>query len=563
MSTFTDQLQQMGIVPDQQPAQPAPGGNWRADLDRLGPAPSGGDGSFLDQLNQLGIKPQPSPMTSDWQRDLDRLGPAPAATPPSPAPVTPQQPAPDTDWSALPSHILPSAGQFIGNVAHAVAHPVASLENVADIGMGALQMLGVQGGDEYKPYAQAFGKMLSDRYGSVDAVRQTMINDPVGFAADASALFGGAGLAARSAGMAGAADVASQAARLTNPLTAAAVPLRLAGRGAAEVIGVGTGTGARPLEEAAAAGFEGGSRAKAFRGAITGRDPMEAPVEDAQRAIDHLVSDQKSKYMQDMAELGLNTKQLSLADTYQAVQGSKYIGGFGQTMSANPVTQATWNAVDSMVQQWALDGARNPTYLTPIGLDGLKRQIGKLGPYSGESGAIITQVQKAIRGTISREAPEYIPYMQKFEEAQRLIDQLRKTFSMPAVERKINMDTALRKLQSLMRDNVNTSYGYRGKLAEYLTDEAPDLTARLAGQALNPIMARGLSRLAMQLGTEAGAAMLGIGGLSGGALGMAALAPFMSPRLMGNAAYRLGQMGRAGAYGPAAFQFGRADQGVQ
>jgi hypothetical protein len=128
---------------------------------------------------------------------------------------------------------------------------------------------------------------------------------------------------------------------------------------------------------------------------------------------------------------------------------------------------------------------------------------------------------------------------------------------MPAVERKINMDTALRKLQSLMRDNVNTSYGYRGKLAEYLTDEAPDLTARLAGQALNPIMARGLSRLAMQLGTEAGAAMLGIGGLSGGALGMAALAPFMSPRLMGNLSYRLGQAGRLGQFGPAAFQFGR------
>jgi hypothetical protein len=152
--------------------------------------------------------------------------------------------------------------------------------------------------------------------------------------------------------------------------------------------------------------------------------------------------------------------------------------------------------------------------------------------------------------------------MQRFEEAQRLIDQLRKTFSLPMVERKVNMDTALRKLQSLMRDNVNTSYGYRGKLAEYLADEAPDLTARLAGQALNPMMARGLSRFAGQIGLEAAAALVGVGGMSGGALGLAALAPFMSPRFSGNLAYRLGQAGRLGQFGPAAFQFGRADETV-
>jgi hypothetical protein len=33
-------------------------------------------------------------------------------------------------------------------------------------------------------------------------------------------------------------------------------------------------------------------------------------------------------------------------------------------------------------------------------------------------------------------------------------------------ESKARVDTTLRKLQSVLRDNVNTSYGYRGELAK-------------------------------------------------------------------------------------------------
>jgi hypothetical protein len=553
---------------------PAGGGAWQHDLDQFATKPSGGS-NFQADLDKLGGGPrQPNPMTDDFQRDLDRLGapqgnfqrdfdalgikPVAAATAPAAAPSAP----PDTEWSALPSHILPSAGQFLGNIGHALLHPIQTAETVGDIGLGALEKLGISPTTGHEQYAQAFGQMLADRYGGLDRIKETAINDPVGLAADLSAVFGGAGALARGAGMAGAADVAATASRLANPLSAAGVPLRVAGRGASEIIGGLTHTGGRPLQEAAAAGYEGGSTARAFREQITGRGPMEAPVTDVERALDNLVADQKSKYAQDMQRLGLNRRQLSLADTFQAVQNSKYLGGFGTTMSANPITQTTWNAVNDTVQQWALKGAQDPSYMTPIGLDGLKRQIGKLGPHTGESGAIIAQVQKALRSTITQGAPEYIGYMQTFERASDIIGELRKTFSIPVGSRGPAVDTQLRKLQSILRDNVNTSYGYRAKLAEYLTDEAPDLMARLAGQALQPWAPRGLGKLAFSLGAEAAAALLGTGTLSGGTLGLAALAPFMSPRLMGNAAYRLGQTGRLGQYAPYAFQAGRADEAM-
>jgi hypothetical protein len=38
---------------------------------------------------------------------------------------------------------LPSAASFAGNIGHALAHPIQSAQNVADIGMGALELAGL------------------------------------------------------------------------------------------------------------------------------------------------------------------------------------------------------------------------------------------------------------------------------------------------------------------------------------------------------------------------------------------------------------------------------------
>jgi hypothetical protein len=409
--------------------------------------------------------------------------------------------------------------------------------------------------------------MMADRYGGLENMKRTAINDPVGMAADVSAIFGGTGALARGAGMAGAADVAAQAARLTNPLTAAGLPLKYAGKGAAQVIGAfGTHTGARPLEEAAQAGYEGGSKAQAFLGQLTQREPMEAPVADLQRGIDNLTKDQKGKYFKAMQEMAQKTGprwQLPFNNIDQALSDTRLLGGVLAQPSAAKATTATWDRINEYVQNFKLLAQQDPMYSTPIGFDGLKRQIGKLGDPVGstEQSAIINKVQDAIRKTITGQVPEYAGYMKKFEDAQRIIDDLRRTFSLGYTQRGY-ADTQLRKLQSILRDNVNTSYGHRAKLAEYLVDNgAPDLLARLAGQALSPMTPRGFGKLAGSIGIEL-AAILGIGtgaGLGPVAAG-AALAPFMSPYLMGRTAYGLGRAARFGQYGPAAFQFGRAGE---
>ena len=51
---------------------------------------------------------------------------------------------------------------------------------------------------------------------------------------------------------------------------------------------------------------------------------------------------------------------------------------------------------------------------------------------------------------------------------QTIIDEINKTLS---TRQGATVDTSLRKLQSVMRNNVNTNYGYRQRLAQKLADK--------------------------------------------------------------------------------------------
>jgi hypothetical protein len=553
MSAFTDQLQQLGITPDQQPAQPAPSGsNWQADLAAIGPKPAPSGGSFLDQLNALGIKP-------------DTSAPAPALA--APAPAAPQQP--DTDWSALPSHILPSAASFAGNIGHALLHPIQTAETVGDIGLGALEKLGISPTSGHEDYANAFGQMLADRYGGLDRIKQTAINDPVGLAADLSAIFSGGGALARGVGAAGAADVASRAAQLTNPLAPVGAAARLAGRGAAELVGgLGTHTGAEPLIEAAKAGYSGGEQARDFLANLKGNEPLEQTVEAMRTARDNIRAKRGSIYRQGMAEVGLDQTPLSFGDIDAAmtdIQNSMVLHK-GVARRIDDPLLGLYNKLQNQIGYWKATGLN-----TPEDFDVLKQTIGDIRDgyqFGTPEKRMTSQLYGAIRQTIIDQVPAYGRVMEGYQQASDLLNELEKTFSLPLDQRRTAIDTTLRKIQSVLRNNVNTSFGRRRELAQYFIDNgAPTLLAKIAGQSLNSWTARGLGKL----GTELGLAIVGgLGGvatgtLSGGILSGAAMLPFMSPRLTGNVAYRLGRAGRLGQYGVPLYQFGRADQtsGVQ
>lgn len=105
--------------------------------------------------------------------------------------------------SGFGTNLVNSGKDFASKIVTAVAHPYDTLHNAADVVAGGLNAIsGDQAGDtapdaiEADKKFHAFVGALKDRYGSLDALKNTIYKDPVGFAADAMTLAGGAAGAA-------------------------------------------------------------------------------------------------------------------------------------------------------------------------------------------------------------------------------------------------------------------------------------------------------------------------------------------------------------------------------
>jgi hypothetical protein len=163
----------------------------------------------------------------------------------------------DVPGEAL-ANVGTSAANFYKGLITAITNPVQTVSGVLDVGAGALQnllpkeLVDLVNQIDNKPEAakravdaaNAVGGMFKDRYGSVDALKNTLATDPVGAAADLSTLFtGGAAATARVAPTA--AKVLGTAATYTNPLApvtaAAGYGLALGAKGAGNVVDAITG----------------------------------------------------------------------------------------------------------------------------------------------------------------------------------------------------------------------------------------------------------------------------------------------------------------------------------
>ena len=121
--------------------------------------------------------------------------------------------------------------------------------------------------------------------------------------------------------------------------------------------------------------------------------------------------------------------------------------------------------------------------------------------------------------------------MKAYETAIELEQEMQKALSLG---KKASADTILRKLQSVMRNNVNANFGSRLNLVKEL-DDAGDylLLPKIAGQQMNTLTPRGLVPQA---------ALTGAVGQSALSLDPTAvlLAPLTSPRVVGEATRAVG-----------------------
>ena len=314
--------------------------------------------------------------TPDWAKDGAPDWAAPSGNMTGTVPV--KEP---TSWGSVASQAYknaPSSGaKFLSDMAQPFIHPVATATALKNIGQGALEKTGLISGDEHTQDLASVGHFLMNRYGSMEALKNTIATDPVGVAGDLSMLLtGGETAAARVPGVVGElARAAGTTGRLLDPVQAAASTAKLAGKVGAEGVGLMTGTGARPLETAASAGYEGGQAAQTFRQNMRGQVPMGDVVDEATNAVRQMRVQRGDAYRKGMADVGADKTVLDFSGLDKAMQAANAVKTYkGQSLS--PSTTAIRDQIAKTIDDWhGLDPAE---FHTAEGFDALKQKIGDI-----------------------------------------------------------------------------------------------------------------------------------------------------------------------------------------
>jgi hypothetical protein len=459
-----------------------------------------------------------------------------------------EEPATMTAGQVAGSAIMNLPGslyQLGADVVGAALSPIETAKTVLDLGAGALQEALPEGvvqaigeDPESRELARQVGQMYVDRYGSVEKAKRTFASDPAGFLGDVSTLFGVGG--ATVPGRVGAS--LSRAAAVTEP-TALAV------KGAAKVaskavpitagaLGVTTGVGDAPIREAFEAGREGGERGEMLTTQMRGQGDPLVVIDAAKQGLTQMRRSMMQRYRSQMQEVGKAQEPIRMRPIYDIAEAAMERATFGREITDANAARAI-AAVQDKVMQWAkLDPA---IYHTAEGIDALKRSVGaiidNIPMEQRNARAAVQSIYDQIRSEISAQAPIYSDAMKDYSQAAELITEIERTLSLNP---KATVDTQLRKLQSVMRDNVQTNYGQRTRLAEQLEmSGGVPFRAGLAGQALQPYAPRGAARFGVGPLTLQQAA-------SGNIPVAATMAAGSSPRLVGETAYRAGQVAGIG-----------------
>lgn len=466
-----------------------------------------------------------------------------------PGPRTEQQPPAPKPWSDLPGNILGSAGHFVKSLVQPILHPQDTVNALGAVTRGLeapqqpVKVTLPNGQTVFQPQAvpetpeqaaartapaNALGGYFSDRYGGPVNIRNTLIEDPVGAAADfATVLSGGAFLPGKAGQMAG------TVARVVDPVNAVVQAPKAAAKVVEPIVsnalGVTTGTGKESVRAAGRAGREGGDAAAAFTDSMRGNTPIEDVVSTAKAAVDQIRQERAQAYKAGMADLSKDATVLDFKPIEDALAKSTEVGAY-KGVVVNRSAGETVDKVSAIVNEWK--GLDPKEFHTPEGLDALKRTIGDLRD-STEAGTparvAADRVYNAVKGEIAKQAPEYAKTMEAYAKASDNLKEVTKTFSLGE---KATGDTAARKLLSATRNNAQTNYGQRVKLIDQLAEHEPTLPYQIAGQGMNALAPRGL---------VGRGGVMAAGGSAIANPGNVLLLPTFSPRIVGEGAYAAGR----------------------
>ena len=332
-------------------------------------------------------------------------------------------------------------------------------------------------------------------------------------------------------------EEAGTGAMIGGALPIAGAALKGAGKLAKTAIGGTTGVGEEALTQAFQAGKAGGKAAQDFTGAMRGTSNMDDVLQMAKQNLESMGQQKQAAYRQGMAGVKADKTVLNLSNVDQSVNDALGMATFKGQVKNEKAAQAL-SEIKGEIDNWkSLDPAQ---FHTPEGLDALKQKIGGILediPYEQKTArSAAGKVYDSLRKEISDQAPEYSKVMKGYSEASETIKEIERALSLG---QKASADTSMRKLQSLMRNNVNTNYGQRTQLADALRQAGgQDFMPALAGQALSTALPRGIQSAL----SGSGGAGLALTGNIPAAVGLGAVS---SPRLMGEAFYGAGKASSA------------------
>lgn len=451
-------------------------------------------------------------------------------------------------WSDV---ALQAAGNLPGSALHlaegvvdTIAHPIKTATAIKDVAVGGAanllpESIAPDATVDQRNVATHVADFYKDRYGSMQGFKRAVAEDPVGVLADVSTVAGmGGGALSKIPALTKAGEVVSVAGKAVDPVSLASRAGGafggFVGNRAADVLGMTTGAGSAAIKKAYEAGKLGGDKAEAFVRNLRGDADIADVVGDAKGALANMRKARGARYREGMEGIKADQSVLSYEPIVNATLDALDVSNF-HGKSINRSAAGVQQKIGELIDEW---GRSDPNvFHTAEGFDALKQTIGDIRDSTEArtpSRVVADRVYNAVKNQIVEQAPDYANVMKDYEQASRLTNEIERALSLGE---KASADTAVRKLQSLTRNNVSTNYGNRMKLADELEQSgSPNLMTKLSGQALNSWTPRGL-----QGATGGGATIYGL--TTGNPAVIAAL-PFTSPRLMGEASHLAGKTAR-------------------
>lgn len=467
----------------------------------------------------------------------------------------------------------------ISGLLNAVTSPIQTAKSFGELGNSLLGAMGVTDADPAQ--AEAVGDYFANRYGSMEAVKNTFANEPAALLFDLSAILTGGGTAAaKAASLIGRAGTVGKVVRATgrviDPLSATVsssewlanaarrytpdvVKQGLSKTGEAvfksvpsAIVGFPSGVGSETIREAAGAGRSSGrelgrtSRSETFRGQQVGDASAADIVNEFDAATKRIREAATARYQTEIAPITRDKTQLDISEVEKRLDALKPVGLGRYKTNRTPSSHAAWTEAKSLVDQHKELMTQDPAkYATPGALDAFRRELyDTLSGYAegNDKGAsrIANGVYHAVRDTIKKQAPDYDKVLKGYSDAQDRLDQMNR-----ALRSGKNVDAAVRKMQNVLKRN---DPGVAGELLEQ-ADESGNIRVQLAGRSGRPIMPDRLrGAIASAQGLAGGMALAPADLLNAIPGTMEALTPAyiagaaaMSPRLATSTAYRFGQ----------------------